>query len=149
MKYLKNGFIFDILSCLPLLIYERYCRLTFAGPVRLVDHIINDRYYFYVGCLSFLRFSKTYEIFVSINVVCNKAQEIYYTQRISIENAKNITFKVFLSCLMVHILTCMMIVIRYDDRKQSNSNYLKAFQEKINSNLISDSRKAEIIAALL
>ena len=61
--------------------------------------------------LSLLRVLQLFKIINSIVILTDKAQEVYFTKRILIENIKNIWIRCFSGLLMLHTLACFWIIL--------------------------------------
>ena len=93
IKYFKSSFLFDIVACLPLLVFE--AKDLFDSSLLTSLEYCEGGTYLYINLLSLLRVAMLYKVFASIIMIFNKLNEVYITRRLLLENIKNITIRCF------------------------------------------------------
>ena len=114
-KYLRTYFIFAILACLPVLIFESWHGFNLDQDVTI--HVLEKESYWWVSILSILRIVKLMDTFRSLIFLSNKLSEKFFHYRIKIENAKNIGIYILGGILMLAFTACCWLTVH---RKSQN-----------------------------
>ena len=118
-KYLRTYFVFDLLGCAPVFIYEAMYGFT-TDYDRVLNNHIHSLLYNFVFWLKLFKFmAVSTRINDTYNLLFNILKDKFYQKRPQINNVQRITKVVLKTSFGVHVFVCLWLLIHL---RQSGSH---------------------------
>ena len=110
-RYLKTYFIFDLLGCAPVFIFEAVYGFT-TDYDTVLNHHINSVLYNFVFWLKLFKFmAVSTRINDTYNLLFNILKDKFYQRRPQINNVQRITKVILKTSFSVHVFVCLWLLV--------------------------------------